>query len=326
MRIKALQATAKSGPRLSAKPFGLVCGGCNSKILETQFEIRHAQGFHGRGVRVSRPACQREEDSMKWGHTVVATMAGVMILAHASPGRALDTCKAKVNPKDGTILVSGKGVGANFRWGYAAGQETNVFSNGATCVSGDVATKCELGAEGTAERITPPALCSIYLADDVPSTCVAFITKCTPGLRGVNGSSARAYASTGQILSAPAKVSLDAETFDRLGEFSTSTSTFTALQAGFYSVSASVVVEDLVCAAQVFAVRKNGVAYSEMKYVANASPDQNNPRLHVTDIVELAVGDTLELWLEAAPGCANVSVFGGGTSDLAPFMAIGRLP
>jgi hypothetical protein len=142
-------------------------------------------------------------------------------------------------------------------------------------------------------------------------------------------SAVRAYASSNQVLSPPARVSLDTKTFDRLGEFSTVNGVFTASQAGYYSVSAATVLEDAVCAqAQVFTIRKNGVVYSQMKYapppVGTETPD-NNPQINLSDIVDLAAGDTLELWLEAAD-CAQVLLFGGETRRDVTFLAIGRLP
>ena len=137
------------------------------------------------------------------------------------------------------------------------------------------------------------------------------------------GSSARAYASSNEVLFPPAKVPLDAETYDRLGEFSTARSRFTASQAGYYLVSVSAVVEDIGCSNHLFSIRKNGLLHTAMKYIAQGTPE-NNPQLNVTDIIELATGDYVELWVEQA-GCAAVTVFGGTGSDTT-FLAIGRLP
>ena len=97
----------------------------------------------------------------------------------------LDKCKAKIKSKDGTIFVDAKEVDGTLLWGHTAISVTNGFADPA-CV--DVvkgkAKKCTLGAEGTAERITPPPLCTLYLADDSGS-CSAFLKKCTPGVRSL---------------------------------------------------------------------------------------------------------------------------------------------
>ena len=51
-----------------------------------------------------------------------------------------------------------------------------------TCVANGTASKCELGSG--AQRITPPELCTVFLADGF-GACSAFIKGCTPGLRTV---------------------------------------------------------------------------------------------------------------------------------------------
>ena len=115
------------------------------------------------------------------------TMIGALVAVAAmavvpSPGRAIGKCKVKVDRRDGAILVSAGGVSGALLWGSSAGQETNAFANAATCVSGDTARDCQLGAAGSAEQITPPDLCRLYLADDL-GTCEAYIKGCTPGVR-----------------------------------------------------------------------------------------------------------------------------------------------
>lgn len=102
---------------------------------------------------------------------------------------ALDKCKAKIRTKDGTIFVSAKSVSGSLEWGTTLGAEDNAFAS--PCITDGVAKKCTLGAEGTAARITPPELCTLYLADDV-SSCSAFIKKCTPGIRTLSPGSTSA--------------------------------------------------------------------------------------------------------------------------------------
>jgi len=114
---------------------------------------------------------------------VLAIAAALLALGGAAaPAGALDKCKAKINPKDGAIQVSAKGVSGTLQWGNAAGQENNALANAATCVSNGTASKCELGTG--AQRITPPELCTIFLADGF-GACAAFLKGCTPGLRTV---------------------------------------------------------------------------------------------------------------------------------------------
>jgi len=116
-------------------------------------------------------------------HVCVALGAGVVFaMAVASPSHALTKCKAKINRKDGAILVSASEVSGTVLWGNADGQETNSFANETTCVTAGVAKSCQLGATSSPEQITPPELCRVYLADDA-GKCSAYIPGCTPGAR-----------------------------------------------------------------------------------------------------------------------------------------------
>lgn len=105
-------------------------------------------------------------------------------MACATPADALESCKAKI-AKDGAIQVSAKDVSGVLEWGNALGQEVNAFANAGTCLEGSGASKCELGAPGSAQRITPPELCTLFLADGGGGTCSAFLKGCTPGLRTI---------------------------------------------------------------------------------------------------------------------------------------------
>lgn len=115
---------------------------------------------------------------------LAVTLATALLVlgGSAAPAAALDKCKAKINSKDGAIQVSAKGVSGTLQWGNAAGQEDKALANAATCIAAGTASKCELGAG--AQRITPPELCTVFLADDFGS-CSAFIKNCTPGLRTI---------------------------------------------------------------------------------------------------------------------------------------------
>lgn len=89
--------------------------------------------------------------------------------------------KAKINSKDGTILVSASKVTGTLKWGESAGAVSRSFFDPA-CMTGGKAKHCVFGNVGTAARITPPAHCTIFLADDT-STCSVFLKNCTPGTR-----------------------------------------------------------------------------------------------------------------------------------------------
>ncbi len=127
--------------------------------------------------------------SSRQGTAIAIAIAAAALLGGrgAAPAHAVSSCKAKVYKKDGTIRVSGKGIVGALRWGDESGQETNAFDNQATCISGADAKDCELGAPGSAEQITPPRLCRVFLADDGPDACDAYIKGCTPGLRDETG-------------------------------------------------------------------------------------------------------------------------------------------
>lgn len=124
-----------------------------------------------------------------WSAVVVAI--GVLTMIVPQHAGAVTTCKVKIDRTSGALRVYAKGVAGTLRWGGDVSSVTESFVNGASCVSGGVATGCELGTTGTPERITPPRLCTLYLGDDGPDACATFIKGCTPGLRtgepGIDG-------------------------------------------------------------------------------------------------------------------------------------------
>ncbi len=115
-----------------------------------------------------------------------AFLAGLVVsgCVLAPRAHAVDGCKVKVDQKTGVIQFTGKNVLGVLRWGDSANFATNAFANNATCVKSGKATRCELGLPGTADRITPPELCTLFVRDigGGPS-CSAFIKGCTPGVR-----------------------------------------------------------------------------------------------------------------------------------------------
>lgn len=115
-------------------------------------------------------------------HTLVGALAGIAALLGATQAGALDKCAAKINAKDGTILVSAKNVSGTLLWGWTATTRIQPFFNSGTCVSSGTAKKCTQGAAGTLLAITPPPDCTLHL-DDGFGVCTAFLKKCTPGTR-----------------------------------------------------------------------------------------------------------------------------------------------
>ncbi len=119
-------------------------------------------------------------------------------LACTTPAHALESCKAKI-AKDGAILISAKDVSGVLEWGNTLGQEVNAFGNAGACLDGTTAAKCELGAAGSAQRITPPELCTVFLRDGANATCSVFLKGCTPGVRSV-GSGAGFVSKSGDVM------------------------------------------------------------------------------------------------------------------------------
>lgn len=97
---------------------------------------------------------------------------------------ALTSCKAKLNQKNGVITVNAADVSGTLRWGWKEQMEVMEFDNATTCISGSAAKNCTLGAEGSADRITPPPLCTIYLEDSA-GACSSYIPGCVPGSRPI---------------------------------------------------------------------------------------------------------------------------------------------
>jgi hypothetical protein len=100
-----------------------------------------------------------------------------LLVLVASPAAAVTKCKA-VPARDGTIAVTATGVVGTPRWGVRYGEETNTFDDAAGCVAGSKARKCPLAPIGAPERTTPPAGCTLYLADDGPSRCSVWVKRC----------------------------------------------------------------------------------------------------------------------------------------------------
>lgn len=95
------------------------------------------------------------------------------------PGHAATSCKAKTL-RDGTIAVRARSITGTPRWGTRYGVEANTFDGTASCLASGKARDCALAPIGMPARTTPPASCTIYLADDGADTCSAWIKRCVP--------------------------------------------------------------------------------------------------------------------------------------------------
>jgi len=119
---------------------------------------------------------------MRHKYSRLVVLAGMPALLCAAPARALEKCAAKINAKDGTILISAKSVSGTLTWGWTATTQIQPFFNAGTCQGGGTASKCTQGSPGTLLAITPPPDCTLQLKDGA-ATCTAFLKKCTPGKR-----------------------------------------------------------------------------------------------------------------------------------------------
>ncbi len=105
------------------------------------------------------------------------------LLALPSAAGAVDKCKVKLDAKNGNLLVSAASVAGALRFGPTADVVSGSFFNASTCLAGGKAKQCLVGDPTTVAARTPPPGCTLYLADDLPSTCSVWIKGCTPGSR-----------------------------------------------------------------------------------------------------------------------------------------------
>ena len=135
-------------------------------------------------------------------------------------------------------------------------------------------------------------------------------------------SAARAYRNGGQNISdgTATKVQLNAESYDVLGEFdSTTNNRFTATVAGYYQVNGQVVYPGPDANTRIRAmIYKNG---AEVAANLNTLAYSTDCGVHVSDIVSLAIGDYLELYTQV-DGSGTEAITGAAT---ATYMSIHKL-
>lgn len=121
------------------------------------------------------------------GPALVFALAGVLLTLVSTPADALRACKAVASDKDGVVRVYAKGVldRADFEWAPDLDAPFEPFANAGTCLKGERARGCQLGADGTPESTWPPEGCVIYMTDGI-GQCAARVRGCTPGVRNVD--------------------------------------------------------------------------------------------------------------------------------------------
>jgi len=109
----------------------------------------------------------------------VVSASLAVLLALATSAHAVTRCRAKTL-RDGTIAVTAKDIVGTPRWGVRYGIETSPFDALASCTTGTRIRNCALAPVGNPERTTPPASCTLYVADDGARSCSAWIRRCLP--------------------------------------------------------------------------------------------------------------------------------------------------
>jgi hypothetical protein len=129
------------------------------------------------------------------GAPIVGAMAAFALAFLPSSCWAVKSCKVKASRRNGIIYLRATGVSGPLLWGARSAAETRTFTNADECIHGSRATNCRLGDLGTAESITPPPLCTIFVRDST-AECAAHIAGCTAGARGATFGDTR-YAGSG---------------------------------------------------------------------------------------------------------------------------------
>ncbi len=120
--------------------------------------------------------------------TIIYLTTALLVVALATSAAAVDKCKVKVNKKTGAITVlatkvDSSGVLGTLKWGADPSDISRDFFNSLGCIAGGKAINCELADPATLASKTPPAGCTIYLADDSGTNCQVWIKGCVPGVR-----------------------------------------------------------------------------------------------------------------------------------------------
>lgn len=120
----------------------------------------------------------------------VALVSGLIMFCD-SQAVAVDDCKGKITPSDGTVTVQGSNVTGTLRWCTSTQPDCSSPQNcqpvpEPRCIRGGRANSCKLSLDSLG-RITPPDTCTVCLRDDGTNSCGAYVKGCVPANRGLPG-------------------------------------------------------------------------------------------------------------------------------------------
>ena len=115
----------------------------------------------------------------RWCRPVARASIVIVALLLGTSADAVTRCRAKTL-RDGTIAVKARDVVGSPQWGERYGAEANPFDALPSCMIGTHMRNCALAPVGAPERMTPPASCTLYVADEGAATCSAWIKRCLP--------------------------------------------------------------------------------------------------------------------------------------------------
>lgn len=114
---------------------------------------------------------------MRFHIAILLTSAMLPALFAPPPADAVGHCKA-TSLRDGTIAVSATDLVGTARWGVRYGETPGAFDGTGTCVHGTKFKNCALAPIGDPVRTRFPASCTLYVSDDGPQACSAWIKRC----------------------------------------------------------------------------------------------------------------------------------------------------
>lgn len=171
-----------------------------------------------------------------------AALVSGLMMAWGSQAVAVNNCRGKIKPTNGTVTVQGDNVTGTLKWCTSAQADCSSPQNcqpipDPSCISGGRARNCQLSSDPLG-RITPPDTCTVCLQDDGADSCGAYVRGCIPGARALPGISARVYNSTDIPIPSGVTTVLtfDSERWDTDGIHSPGGSRLTAPTAGKYFI------------------------------------------------------------------------------------------
>ena len=217
------------------------------------------------------------------------------------------------NPKDACVVATGPS-------GSPGSTEAEVDAK-ITAHKGDASAhhaKTTKASEITSERFGMPRLpagtAGHVLTAQGAGSDPAYAAPAGPG----TASRCRAYLGSSQSITTATytKVNLNTEIFDSLGEFDTANHKFTATEAGYYLISASLAWDSYVADHEVLlALYKNGAIIARANQAQTATT--NAIIICASQIVYLAANDYIELYARHTFGADTSLVEGDGYTHMA---------